>query len=159
VLCKHCHSSIGKSGNAAASKNDDGFKYLQNGFGKINAECDIIERKINERTGLIFIKYQYSSEELVEAIKRIDSFVGKMRSDLDGWDSINKLAQQTKQFFNIKAGEVYRRLESLHVMIERREPTWWEKVCYAFKVILSKLFPFISFLLLSGKSKPKEIAA
>jgi hypothetical protein len=156
VRCKHCHSGIGQGGSSA---NDDGVKYLQNGFNKINAECDAIEDRIKARTGLVFVKHQYSSDELYEAASRIESFVEKMSGDLEMWESENKLNQQIKLHFNRKAGEVYQRLESLHYAIEEREPTWWEKVCDVFKRILSKILPFLSFKMISGKKAPKEIAA
>jgi hypothetical protein len=157
VRCKHCHAVIGNDGNTASSTADDGFKYLQNGFAKIYSECEAIEDKIKMRTGLVFVKHQYTSDDLLEAISRIESFVEKMRDDLGEWESANKLAAQVKDLFNRKAEDVYHRLESLHVEIERREPTWWEKVSVFFSRIFEKLFTFFTFKLISGKLDPKEI--
>jgi hypothetical protein len=159
VLCKHCHSAIDGNGNAVSSGNEEGIKYLQNGFNKIYAECDTIENRIKERTGFVFIKHQYSSDELIEATIRIDSFIEKMKSDIEEWEAANKLAQQVRQVFNKKAGEAYQRLESLHRMIESREPTWWEVVCDVFQRILEKLFSFFSVKLIAGKPRQKSIAA
>jgi hypothetical protein len=159
VRCKHCYSSISGTDNNFSAGNEDGVRYLQNGFGKISAECNSIEERINERTGLIFTKHQYSSDRLIDAMEKIESYVEKMQSDLEGWESSGKLAQQTKQLFNRKAGEVYQRLESLHVLIEQRVPTWWETVCTTFKRILAKLLPFLSFKLIAGKKPPQKLAA
>ena len=156
VRCKHCHSSIG--GNSSGG-DDDGIRYLQNGFSKIIAECDVIEDRIMKQTGIVFIKHQYSADQLLQATKRIDSCVDKMKSDLIEWESVNKLTHQTKALFNKKAGEVYQRIESLHEMIEQREPTWWEKVSDIFLSILSKLLPFITIKLINGKESQKGIAA
>ena len=158
VRCKHCHSSIG-NGNTANNNNDESIKYLQNGFNKIGAECDVIESRIRAQTGFVFIRHQYSNDELIEAARRIESFVEKMNDDIEEWDAARKLNQQVKLQFNKKANEVYQRLESLHWAIEQRIPTWWEKVCTVFKNIISKLFPFISFKLINGNKTPKEIAA
>ena len=159
VLCKHCHSSIGPNGNTASQANDGGIKYIQNGFTKINAECDAIEDKIQIRTGFVFVKHQYSSEELYEAMKRIESFVEKMRDDLEEWEAVKKLPDQAKIIFNNKAEEIYRRLESLHFEIERREPTWWEKVQNVFRRIMNAIFSFLNIKMIVGRKTPKSIAA
>ena len=74
VVCKHCRSNLGRNVNDFNEANDEGILYLQNGFGKINAECYIIEDKIKSRTGFIFIKHEYSRDYLYEAIKRIESW-------------------------------------------------------------------------------------
>ena len=158
VRCKHCHSSIGANVKAG-SQTDDGLRYLQNGFGKINAECDAIEGRIKLRTGFIFVKHRYSSDDLIEAAGRIESFVEKMRDDLEEWQAVNKLTDQFKSLFTKKAEEVYQRMEYLHSEIERREPTWWEKVRSAFKRIIDTLFSFFSFKLIAGRKNPKTIAA
>jgi hypothetical protein len=159
TYCKHCHSSIGGSGKMATPRNDEEIRYLQNGFSKIHSECDAIEERINLRSGLIFTKHQYSSQELIEATERIDSFVGKMKDDLEEWDSANKLTQDTKVLFNKKANEVYQRIETIQKMIEEREPTWWEKVRFVIQSILMKLFPFLTFKMIVGKTAPRRIAA
>ena len=159
ILCKHCRSSLGGNGNASARANDGGLRYLQNGFRKINDECDDIEGRIQLRTGFIFVKHQYSSDDLLEATGRIESFIEKMRDDLEEWETANKMTDQIKSLFNRKAEEVYQRLEHLHSEIERREPTWWEKVRSAFKRIIEKLFSFFSFKLVAGKKNPKTITA
>jgi hypothetical protein len=95
----------------------------------------------------------------MEAIEKIESFVGKMRSDLEEWESYNQLTQDVKIHFNRKAGEVYQRLEQIQTEIERREPTWWEKVVSVFTRILETLLPFLSFKLIAGKKAPDQIAA
>jgi hypothetical protein len=156
VRCRHCQSSIG---NGIGGGNDESVKYLQNGFNKVTAECDEIEEKINVRTGLVFTRHQYSDNELMEAAGRIESYVEKMSDDLGMWESAGKLNQQAKLYFNKRAEEIYRRLEALHFAVERRNPTWWEKVCDVFKRILEKILPFLSFKLIAGKNTPKEIAA
>jgi hypothetical protein len=158
ILCKHCHSTLNKNGKTE-DPNEEGIAYLKNGFGKIDAECSVIRKMIEARTGFIFIKHQYSSDELLEATCRIESFVGKMRDDLEEWEALNKLTQQVKQHFNRKAEEVYQRLESIQLEIEHREPTWWENVKAVFRRIFEKLFSFFSFKMIAGKKSPKEIAA
>jgi hypothetical protein len=152
-------SIVGIGTGAKTSVNDDGIRYLQNGFGKVNAECCAIEERINARTGVVFIKHQYSEDYLFEAISRIHSFVGKIKDDLEEWDAANQLSHQVKLVSNKKAGEVQERLEMLNMQIEQREPTWWEKVCDVFKQILAKLLPFLSFKLIAGVKEPKMLSA
>ena len=159
VRCKHCQASINRTEKGFENCEDEGIQYLKNGFSKINAECDTIEDKLKQRTGFVFIKHQYSADDLHDAAGRIESFVDKMRDDLEEWESENKLTAQVKQLFNKKAGDVYHRLEALHFEIERREPTWWEKVCTVFKRIMAKILPFLSLKLIAGKAVPKTIAA
>jgi leucyl-tRNA synthetase len=157
VRCKHCHSGIAADGKQTVT--DDGIRYLQNGFGKINAECDAIEERIDTRTGFIFNKHQYSEDDLFEAAMKVHSFIEKMRDDLEEWEALNRLSQPVKAAFNKKAVEVQERLEVIQMKIEQREPTWWEKVCNVFKQILAKLLPFLSFKLVAGHKQPKMLAA
>jgi len=159
IRCKHCHSSIGVDRSSASQNNDEGIRYLQNGFGKIKAECDAIEGNMKMRTGFIFVKHQYSSDDLLEAVEKIDSFVEKMRSDLELWEAANKLTIQVKSLFDKRAGEVYQRLEYLQMEIERRTPTWWEKVKIRFRRIFEKLFSFFSFKMIAGRKNQNTIAA
>jgi ATP-dependent Lon protease len=159
VLCKHCQSTLSGKSKKADRFSEECIAYLKNGFSKIEAECDVIEDRIKARTGFIFIRHQYSCEDLLEATKRIESFIGKMRDDLDEWESRNKLTEQVKFHFNRNAQEVYRRLEFIETEIERREPTWWEKVRTVIQRIFEKLFSIFSFKLIAGKKMPKEIAA
>ena len=158
VRCKHCHSSIGTN-SAGSDVNDGNAGYLRNAFTKINAECDSIEDRINARTGLVFTKHQYSEDELLEATGRIESFVEKINDDFERWEAAKKLSDDVKLAFNRKAGELYQRLEMIHTKIQQRNYTWWEKVCAVFKRIISKLLPFLSFKLVTGRKQPEEIAA
>jgi hypothetical protein len=159
LLCKHCHSTLKGNGKTEDRRNEEGIAYLKNGFAKIDAECNVIEDRIKARTGFVFIRHQYTSDELLEATGRIESFLEKMRADLEDWEINDKLPQQVRLQFNRKAEEVYRRLEIIQMEIERREPTWWEKVRGVFMRIFEKLFSFFSFKLIAGKKMPSQIAA
>jgi hypothetical protein len=156
VRCKHCHSSIG-TGNSENSNTED-LRYLQNGFSKINQECDAIEGNVKAVTGFVFVKHQYSEDELGESVERIESFVEKMRDDLDRWDAENKLPQRTRLVFDQKAQAVYERLERINRLIQEREPTLWEKICAVFQRIFEKLLPMFSVRFVSGVKSKKMIA-
>ena len=158
VRCKHCHSSIGANTDGSDA-NGGNAVYLRSAFAKINTECEAIEKRINARTGLVFTKHQYSDDELLEATGKIESFVEKINDDFERWEAAKKLSDDVKLAFNRKAGELYQRLEMMHTMIQLRNPTWWEKVCTVFKRIISKLLPFLSFKLVTGRKQPEEIAA
>lgn len=159
VRCKHCHAGIDGNSNTSPYVKDGDVRYIQNGFSKINAECDSIEQRVRKCSGLIFIKHQYSNEYLLEAGSRIESFVEKMKDDLEEWDSLGNLSQKASDLFTRKANEVYERLEAIHDSIAARRLTWWEKVCETFKRILAKLLPFLSIKLIAGKKRPIGIAA
>jgi hypothetical protein len=153
LRCKHCHAGIG--GTEAGG---DGVGYLQNGFDKINSECDAIEDKINVRTGIIFIRHQYTADELWQMCGRIESFAEKIRDDIEQWDAAGQLPQHIKLIYNHKAEDVHERLEMIAATIEQREPTLWEKVCSFFKRITAKLLPLFNFKLVSGTKDKKFIA-
>jgi len=158
IRCKHCHSSIGTNADGSDA-NDGNAGYLRNAFAKINTECNAIEDRINARTGFVFIKHQYSDDELLEATSKIESFVEKINDDFERWEAAKKLSDDVRLAFNRKAGKLYQRLEIMQKKIQQRNPTWWEKVCTVFKRIISKLLPFLSFRLIAGKKVPEEIAA
>jgi hypothetical protein len=162
VRCKHCQASLGGDGDATVRQNEEdikGIQYLENGFSKIYSECEKIEEKMKLQTGFVFIKHQYSSDELCYAVSRIESFVEKMRDDLDEWESVSKLSGHVRFLFNKKAEEAYGRLESLHYLIEQREPTWWEKVKGIVKRIVEKLLSIFPLDMIAGKIKENMIAA
>ena len=151
IRCKHCKASLEENANAPVQQTDEGIRYLQNGFEKINAECKTIEEKMKLRTGFVFVKHQYSSDELFYAIGRIESFVEEMKDNLDALEAANNSSRQVKFQFNVKADETYHRLESLHSLIEQREPTWWEKVRVILKRIYAKLLSIFPLEMMTGK--------
>jgi hypothetical protein len=159
IRCKHCHANLEENANAPVQKTDEGIRYLQNGFEKINSECETIEEKMKLRTGFVFVKHQYSSDELFYAITKIESFVEKMKDDLNALEAANNSSWQVRFQFNIKAEETYHRLESLHSLIEQREPTWWEKVKVILKRIFAKLLSIFPLEMMTGKVVGNLLAA
>jgi hypothetical protein len=159
MLCKHCQTSLEWNQNASTQQTDVGIRHLQNGFAKINSECETIEKKMKLQTGFVFIKHLYSSDELLYALSKIESFVERMRDDLDEWESMSKSSQQIRFLFNQKANETYHRLESLHSLIEQREPTWWEKVKSIFKRIVDKLLSIFPLEMIARKAMGNVLAA
>jgi len=159
ILCKHCNANLGSNENYFKQQKDEGIRFMQNGFAKINSECDAIEEKMELRTGLVFIKYQYSSEDLFSALNRVKTYLEKMSDDLDEWVIVNKANQKVKSLFEKKAEETYQRMESLYAFIEQREPTWWEKVKEIFKWIFGKLLSYISVNMMAGKAVAPSFAA
>jgi len=159
IRCKHCHANLEENANAPDQQTDEGIRYLQNGFEKINAECKTIEEKMKLRTGFVFVKHQYSSDELFYAIGRIESFVEEMKENLDALESASNSSRQARFQFNIKAEETYQRLESLHSLIAQREPTWWEKVKVILKRIFEKLLSIFPLEVMAGKVMGNLLAA
>jgi hypothetical protein len=135
------------------------MRYLKNGFAKIDKECDAMEGKINARIGIVFVRHQYSEDELRRAAGRIESIAEKIRDDIERWEAANQLSERIELLYNQMADAAHERLEELCGMIERRAPTVWEKVCSVFIRIVEKLLPMISFRLIPGFKKTKPIAA
>jgi hypothetical protein len=155
LRCKHCHASLNET---ADTTDDSTMRYLQNGFSKVNTECDRLEDKVKARTGFIFIRHEYSEDELMEAAGRIESFVEKIQSDIEIWNSSGQVSQRVECFYNENARQVSQRLERISRNIQERESTLWEKVCTVFKRIASKLFPMFHFKMVAGKPKQRFIA-
>jgi hypothetical protein len=135
------------------------MRYLKNGFAKIDKECDAMESKINARIGRVFVRHQYSEEELRWAADRIESIAEKIRDDIERWETANQLSERIELLYNQMADASHERLSELCCMIERRVPTVWEKVCSVFTRIVEKLLPMISFRFISGFKKTKPLAA
>ena len=161
IRCRHCQAKLAGNGNAAAQHNidEEGIRHLKNGFEKIHSECEAIEEKMKLKTGFVFIKHQYSSDELFYAISRIESFVDNLRDDLDEMESANNFSRQVRILFNKKAEEVSDRLESLQLLIEQREPTWWEKVSSLLKRIVEKILSIFPLEMFAGNVMVKMTAA
>jgi hypothetical protein len=151
VRCKHCHAGIG------GNNQEDSIRYLQNRFAKIDAECDTIEDRINARAGVIFVRHQYTADELWQMCGKIESFAGKIKDDIDQWDAAGQLSQRIRLVYNQKAESVHERLGMIAAAIEQREPTLWEKICSVFKRIIEKLLPMLSVRLVSGTNGKKLI--
>jgi hypothetical protein len=135
------------------------MRYLKNGFAKIDKECGAMEGKINARIGMVFVRHQYSEEELRRAADRIESIAEKIRDDIERWDAASQLSERIELFYNRVTDAAHERLGELCGMIERCAPTVWEKVCSVFTRIVEKLLPMISFRLIPGFKKTKPIAA
>jgi hypothetical protein len=158
VLCKHCQTSLEWNGNATIQQTDVGIRHLQNAFAKINSECETIEKKMKLQTGFVFIKHLYSSDELLYALSKIETFVEGMWDDLDEWESMSKSGQQIRSLFNQKADETFHRLESLHSLIEQREPKKKKKVKSIFKRIIDKLLSIFPLEMIAGKAIENVLA-
>lgn len=153
IKCRHCHSILDDSLNVR-----DGLSYLENGFAKIEEECDALEEKVNIVIGAVFKRHKYSADDLLGSghIDKIKSFAGKIKDDVDRWEEAGQLSFRLRLLYNEKAQAVQARVSTINRMIQEREPTLWEKIGEAFtrlyKAIL-ELLPLIVRRLLTSKKR------
>ena len=159
IRCKHCHANLEGNGDVPTQQSNERIQYLKNGFKKIDSECETIEEKMKLRTGFVFVKHLYSSDELFYAISRIEAFVEEMKDELDELEAETNASQRISFLFSKKAEETYHRLESLHLLIEQREPTWWEKVKGIVKRIIDKLLSIFPLEMIARKAMETVMAA
>jgi hypothetical protein len=155
LICKHCHADLTKSPEEQRKQDDEGtMRYLQNGFNKVNSELDKLEEKVEAKTGiLMFTTHTYSEDDLMMHASRIESFIEKIRSDLEMWNSSRPLSDRIQFAYSEYAEESSDRLNDVSCRIQERTPTIWERVGGFFKMIASKLLPLFSFRLIAGKPK------
>jgi hypothetical protein len=146
--------SFGETGHTK-----DGLGYLKVAFERIQAECDVLEDKIDAMTGVIFKKHKYSAEVLSAQLRRIESCAGKIKDDVDRWEAARRLSFRLRLLYNEQAELTHGRLREIIGQIKRRVPTFWESVCEVFtrvyRLIVETLLPLIggNFFLLFRKHK------
>jgi len=115
-------------------------------FKKIYTEIERLEAKITKKSGLIFKKHKYTIEELMESPhhQRISSIAQKIGDDVVNWAMANKLSEDEKDQYNKERDIVDSKLNEIHLNIEKREPTWWEKIqepCIMFYKYIMEALP------------------
>jgi hypothetical protein len=152
--CKHCHSIFDDSQNAKG-----GLSYLENGFAKIEEECDALEEKVNIIIGAIFKRHKYSEDDLLSSghMDKIKSFAGKISDDVNRWEEAGQFSFRLRLLYNENAQAVQSRVSIINRMIRERQPTLSEKVGEAFtrlyKTILKLLPQFARSLLTIQKRR------
>jgi hypothetical protein len=160
VKCKHCHSVLDDSQDVK-----DGMNYLKNGFAKIEETLDGIEAKVNVITGMVFRHHKYSASDLINSadINKVKAFAGKIKDDVERWESAGQLTFRLKLLYNQKSQELQDRLAKINRMIQEREPTVWEKVGSFFRqlfsIVLEVLPLFFHWLLPSPLSSKRLTTA
>jgi len=141
------------------------FDYLENGFAKINDELDNLEEKVHIVIGIIFRHHRYTAEDLLDSkqMDRIKSLAGKIKDDINRWESAGKLSYRLKMFYNENAESVQDRLRMINQTIQYRKPTLWERVGGFFRrlyrAIVELLPALFQRLLIGRKQKYFEKAA
>jgi len=143
----------------------EGLGYLESGFARINEELDGLEEKVHLVIGIIFRRHKYTADDLLDSnqMERIKSLAGKIKDDVNRWDSAGKLSRRLKMFYNENAESVQERLRMINQTIQERKPTLWEKVGGFFRrlyLAIVRLLPtMFQRLLISRKQKYFEKAA
>jgi hypothetical protein len=128
----------------------------------MHQECGLLEGKIGLLTGFIFVRHQYTAEELLQSehLSRIESYAGKIKDDVERWESAHQLPFRVRMVYNENAMAIQSRISRTIARIKEREPTLWEKVCGVFTRLLAavtKLLPLFAVNLLSGGKGRKLI--
>jgi hypothetical protein len=112
----------------------------------------------------IFKSHKYSSKEIFKSpqFNRIESISGKIADDITNWQKNGKLDIATRNVYNVNRDLLENRIRKLEDEIERREPTWWDKVKDFFRYFINfimTILPRLVFKLLSNVAEGKGILA
>lgn len=147
VKCRFCGTVV--------DRKTEEIQFIKNGFDKIEAECNNLEKKVLMRCGFIIRWHMFSEEELFACIEKIENFARKIRSDIENWNEtkspVKRLKffnnESVKLFFNENARRLQDRLCGIQDMIQIRHPTIWERIGSAFKAfyfhLVERLLPLI----------------
>jgi len=117
--------------------------YLKTAFTKINDNIDDLFEMKDEMKGiLIFKRHKYTADELLTSTQyeRIKSYMKKIDDDIHQWKQNGELTFSLRNTYNENRELLIERLERFQDAIEKREPTWWEKV----KNFFVKIMAFIA---------------
>jgi hypothetical protein len=116
--------------------------YLEAGFKKINNYLQRLFGMKDEKKGFwIFTSHRYSAEQIFSSpeYNQMISTINKIGDDINNWDKNEKLDVSTRHIYNVNRDELLEKIDDLKIQIERREPTWWDKV----KTFFKKFIDFI----------------
>jgi len=127
--------------------------YLEGAFKKISTYLDTLFGLKDKLKGFWIFKSHYSAAEIFSSPEytKIESFVGKIGDDIKNWEKNGELDGSTRHIYNVNRDALLDKLDDLKIQIERREPTWWDKVkdffIKAIKFITEKLPKMLKGLL------------
>jgi hypothetical protein len=121
--CKHCTADI--------REDKTYYEYLDNGFSRINKECDVFNQKIDSiKKGLILPKHNYSEEELLNSshLDKIRAIAGKMGSDIENWQQRGKLSPELKSYYDERIVILDERFQFMIQRLKSRKYNIWERI-------------------------------
>jgi hypothetical protein len=162
---------------------DNDLRFLDSQFRIVSEEMELIQAKIHQRRGILFIEYHaYSQDELLESKHhaRIYSVTELIGSNIRCWEAAGNISKAMLDAYNRHRDEIEKKLHQLNLTISKRDPTWWENVrfvCEQFKNdVMAHLpevvrwaieavvegtsggvFGMLKMLFLNGKSEQKRL--
>jgi CHAT domain len=118
---------------------DHEIQSLDRQFKRAFDEIDLLQNKIAQERGFLFVRYHtFSQEKLLQSRHHqiIYSVVETIGSNVKNWEAANKISERMADAYYIRRAETDRKLHQLNLTISHREPTWWENfgfVCEKFK--------------------------
>jgi len=112
-------------------KRNERETYLASAFKKINSYLEDLFGMVNKKTGFwIFTSHKYSAKKILksEQYRKIESYVDKIGDDITNWEKNGELDGSIRHTYNVNRDALEFRIVDLKSQIEKREPTWWDKV-------------------------------
>ena len=122
---------------------------IESKFRKVYIELESLERKIYRKSGFLFFKsHVYTIEELLDSPHhhKIFSITEKIGDDMESWFNAGKLTSEEEEIYYFERDKIDDELHRINMIIEDREPTWWEEV----------KGPFIEFGIMILNNLPEE---
>jgi hypothetical protein len=129
---------------------DHEIQTLDRQFKRAFDEIDLLQNKIDQQRGILFVRYHTFSQEALLQSKhhdRVYSIVGTISSNIENWEARKKISEKIAEAYYSRRAEIDEKLQQLNVTIINREPTWWESfgfVCEKFRNdVMSRLPAFV----------------
>lgn len=129
--------------------NVDYLSMFRTKFRKVEREMEYIKVKIDKKQGFLFFKtHAFSIDELLnsEHHKKIYSITGKIGDDVNNWYKAGNLSEEGKKAYYDERENIEEDLHEINLLIENREPTWWEDFSESLKNFVHKIMRNMPYL-------------
>jgi len=107
---------------------------LQITFNKLFDRLDDVQDKVTaKRKGLIGSSYVYSKEEIEGSLKKSESIIRKLESDVESWLKFKTITGEEIQVYLKSRTKYMARVRTIRKKIDIRPQTWSELIASIFK--------------------------
>lgn len=100
-------------------------------FRRVYKEINRLNIKISQKSGFLFFRsHVYTIQELLNSPHhhKIFAITEKIGDDTQNWYRAGRLSEDEEREYFHHRENVDRRLRDINISIQKRRPTWWEKV-------------------------------
>ncbi|HKQ72548.1 MAG TPA: hypothetical protein VJ810_02395 [Blastocatellia bacterium] len=137
-------------------------KLFRQKFRRAYDEIELLEEKIYETKGVIFVSHRYTKDQLLNSkhVYKLFAIAEKIGSDAMNWYQRGQLPDWAQEKYLKQRDKVERRFERVRSRIEARPQTWWENVRSGYMKFVRKVMGLLPLLRKSigGGKAPKLLS-